>query len=747
MRCTPVTEDDRRNLVDYLSPLDDSIGSTITALEDLSLKGQLLFANDRWTFRSPGRPKTTTRKTVIRDYYRDIFSQLNHQERELLEWTCCHRGPVAFDVLLEVSPFNESDIDSCLDNLKTYRLLDQAPRDGIRCLEISSKNIHNTIYNLIATKRKIDIHDLYSRYYEKRSTTEPENGLDTATSTSLQLVHQYRGARNYRPLLLTQIRLARALETNSQLIALRTICEEGISALSTINSDRWQQQVLAVIRFLVVKLVDACWILNDFDTLRHAVSAQYKTSPHRIPIRTFLKYSLSLVYSSNYDSVLTTARAIRHAYPLQNSQAHVTADLVDAIVMLENAKLSNASALLQRVESFSSKLDDYGRCRLLTSYVILYDKLDNERASRKYIPLLERYSKQMGFIHEHLIGATARFNLSFKKSQLSECKAIIKRSVRLAMKHRMYYRLADWHFLASAVYYEEGSYAKSIHHVEQCLQMFERLGQAFKLPEMLTRISMNYYHAGLYGNSVRYIERAIRLWNPQWNAAEGAVIFLFALEIHIAINSKHVARYNKISKQYLDRHPEVSRWGYYWHLSGLHNHQLGNNALALKDFERSRIDEERKGAIDDAVRSGMKEAFALIDLGKMDKVGNLVLYLRKLSRSLESKNIEAELKVLELSYHYFKRSPRSVIKRHIKAVEDVRDQAKEVPVLLIIDKILFRVKARHGEVDSSKAAFRRYLKTLKSISDNIQDRDDALAFLGRDDEKLALQEYKLICNK
>jgi hypothetical protein len=64
-----------------------------------------------------------------------------------------------------------------------------------------------------------------------------------------------------------------------------------------------------------------------------------------------------------------------------------------------------------------------------------------------------------------------------------------------------------------------------------------------------------------------------------------------------------------------------------------------------------------------------------------------------------------------------------------------------------LDKALFRAKARCGDLDGARASFRRYLKRLKSISDNIQDKEDAINFLNREGDRLAMREYKLICQK
>jgi hypothetical protein len=179
----------------------------------------------------------------------------------------------------------------------------------------------------------------------------------------------------------------------------------------------------------------------------------------------------------------------------------------------------------------------------------------------------------------------------------------------------------------------------------------------------------------------------------------------------------------------------------------MYEYQSGNMKGALDYFRKSRIDEEKKGAVDDVVRSGMKEALTLLDLGLLEEVKTLLCCLRELGRNLESKNIEAELEVLELSYHYFRRSPRRTFHHHISAVEAIRDQTKEIPVLLMLDKTLFRAKARYGDLVGAKSSFRKYLKTLKSISDNIQNKDDAARFLEQKDDLLARKEYKLMYGK
>ncbi|MCP4230873.1 MAG: hypothetical protein GY771_12115, partial [bacterium] len=86
--------DDRRNLSEFISRYDDSARSVITVLNDALLKNALSYAQGRWRFRPLTDDQAPQRSELLTTYYRDFVSELPLRVRELLDWICCHHGPI-----------------------------------------------------------------------------------------------------------------------------------------------------------------------------------------------------------------------------------------------------------------------------------------------------------------------------------------------------------------------------------------------------------------------------------------------------------------------------------------------------------------------------------------------------------------------------------------------------------------------------------------------------------------------------
>ncbi|MCK5618011.1 MAG: hypothetical protein KAJ17_01360, partial [Candidatus Krumholzibacteria bacterium] len=144
------------------------------------------------------------------------------------------------------------------------------------------------------------------------------------------------------------------------------------------------------------------------------------------------------------------------------------------------------------------------------------------------------------------------------------------------------------------------------------------------------------------------------------------------------------------------------------------------------------------------VRSGMREVLVLIESGNFRPAKQLLGRLGRLRRQLESKNIEAEYRAVELAYHYYTRSRRSVIKRSLKRCEDAVGDASDVPVLLMIERMIFRAQTRIGDFKGAIKTFNTHLRRIKRILSNMPDEDYVFDFLNDRDELLVREEYKLI---
>jgi tetratricopeptide (TPR) repeat protein len=343
-----------------------------------------------------------------------------------------------------------------------------------------------------------------------------------------------------------------------------------------------------------------------------------------------------------------------------------------------------------------------------------------------------------------LTAISAQFNQLFNKSLLAESKQLVRSAMAIASRANSYYHLSRLFFMASGVYYEEGSYENAIRYVNKALQLSVSLGLTEEVPELTTRLAMNCRNMGLYGNAIKYLERAQSTWVSKLDATKWAVLLSFGWDLHMEVNDKQVEEFRKRNEQFMADF-EGKHWrGYYWYNTGTYHYNRCELDRALNAMKTSKRLYLEGGVTDDAFRSGVQESSILIELGRFHEAKLVLTSLDRLRKGLESKNRQGEYHALRLAFHYYTRSNHRTLGRYIANCEEAARDVKEIPVLLAMETMMFRAKARLGDLQGAKRVFRARLGKIKKILSNMPDVKYASNFLSKRDEQLLMREFKLI---
>lgn len=742
-----VTPDDRRYLEGYLSKFREEPGAIPAALEDMMKRGFFVYNKGQWRFDPSEDHEPSVAISSLSQYYKEIPNQIPEDAREVLDWIVCHNGAIPVQRISEISGIRLSDIRKAIDIITPFRILTFQTYDELPSVGVLDRRVQKSLSDVINRSRIEQIHHKYVRAYEEILKSSPNDSTITCTANRQQLIYHYVLIGAFRPTLVHVIKAIRDLSSSNHFYELKTFCSDALATLSEMGGQSDSFSVQFVRRYVLKHAIEAAWSLNDYDSVKSITSKYFTGKYDRIPLSVAFKHCLSLIFHNEFGAALSVAMSIKRQFPNHKSQAYNAADMIQANVLIQTGQFKNALGMLTRIENNKNVLTEYQKCRLYSSFLILYERLSDEDGISKYVPLVEEISLRNGFHHEFQFSLLAPFNFAFNKSLLTECKHTARKAIAVASRARSYRRLVDWYLRASGVYYEDGAYDRAIKYVNKALPLAERLGLPNEVPSLVIRLAMNYLNAGAFGNAIVHVERALEIWNEDYNVINGAVIHLFAFEAHLTANSRHVKTYFRKASQYMRRHKEVKRWGYYWYLIGIYNHRNGDYEGALKSLKRSRLAFKNEGAIDDAVRSGLKEIVVLLDIGRYAEASALIKKLREPVKGLESKNIKIEFSTVCLLYQYHGRANRHVLYRQLLKCEQALGGAREVPVLLAAEKTIFRVKARIGDVSGARQIFKVRLKRIKTILSNMPNREYALDFLSNHDEQLLLEESRLLERK
>ena len=743
LRSTPVTDEDENELLGYFEQFGNSPGSAIAALRTAQLNGALSFSGTKWTFHAAQADDLSAQLAPLQSFYKELIRHSPETTQCFLEAICCHDGPITLDTLASATQLSTDDLMAAYKHLEKLRVLETIATGDGHMFTVSSSVVRSAIYEQMKTAVRRRYHFFFAALYQEQLDDLNSSIHDEYLPVAEHLAFQLQNVGRTRELASLQITILELLRDNKLLSRQRSFCLSVLLQLDQRSNSAFDAGTWLLRRYFIKHLIHACWSLSDFATIKSTIYRYFSNCYERIPIGLLIHYTLALVALGESRNALDVAAAIKNRFPFNNSQAHVIALLVEATVYTSTAQFAAALSILDSISGYQHLLGPYGRCRLYMSYTTVYDCTDIHNRTNPYIDRLESISKQYGFVNEYLASFSARFTQAIDNSLLRECKRIVNIGITFATKRKHYSRLIEWHFRASTVYYEEGSYDRAIRHVNKALRLSEKMGFVKRIPELMARIAMNYQSAGLYGNSITHIKHALKLWNNSWDANIGAVIYLFAFEIHIVANSRDADHYWIEARRYLETYKEVGRWSYYWHLTGLRHDQQGAPMLAYKQFRTARFLYEKRGIGDDAARAGIKEAFALLNMGKIAECRLLIHRLGILCRQLESSNIRVEYFALRLACHYLERSRPNVMRKWMSRCESEICHAKEVPVLLDVEKILIRVKLRLGDIDEAKRMFRSHIRRVKRIVSNMPNETYAEDYLSNEDEQLLRKEFRI----
>ena len=747
LRGRHVTSDDRRNLESFLLTFREDPGAIPTALVKLMQHEILTYSSGQWRFHSSEVQHLTLPEGSLSDYYKQLPSELPNIAREVLNWIVCHDGKIPIHRIAEVSGIPLVDVYKAIEAIAPHRILEVSGSNENRSIGLVHQRAKSSFYDAIDKRRREYIHDKYIITYEHLDSFYSNDDPMARIFVRRQLIYHYSATGADRALLSNVIRVARDLMIRQQYFDLRSFCNESLTKLSEMTQHTVSSPAESVKRYLLKQLVETNWMLDDYDSLKTVAQKAYGPRYSYIPLSIAFKYCLSLIFHSEFDLASSVTGEMKKRYSARKCQAYNTASIIDAYILIQTGRLKSALSLSNEIERHARVLTQYQQCRLYSGLLIIYERLSDEDGIRNYVPVLEDITLRNGFHHEFQFCLLAPFNFAFNRSLLSECKQTARRAISIAARARSYRRLVDWYLRASAVYYEDGSYNRSIRYLNKALPLAERLGLVDDIASLVVRLAMNYLSAGAYGNAIIHVNRALHAWSKDHHANVGAVIHLFAFETHLVAKSKYTDQHYKHATQYMKRHKGVQRWGFYWYLVGMYKHRIGDLSASVKALRSARGIFEREGATDDAVRSAFKEVIALLDMGRRSEASMLLGNIASRIPTLESANLKAEYWATKLSYQYSRRARKSVLKRYLKYCEDALVEAREVPLLLYVEKTIIRVKARIGDTYGAQVIFKSRLKRIKTILSNMPSREYAQSFLVDDDEQLLISEFRLLKEK
>jgi serine/threonine protein kinase/tetratricopeptide (TPR) repeat protein len=737
---------DLKRLHDYLSHRQHSFGGIMTGLIEGLLSCTMVFSGGKWRITSNGL-SLDHKKSGQKSYLGLLWDELANRDRLVMTWLICHDGPIYVNELTEVSALSSADIKASIESLSNYHLVEASSTTNNIRIGLSNPQVRDLLHDTVNQEQRTQTHVAYAKHYERLCGDMAKNDVTRFLTISHQLCFQYELSGNYDKALKTKLQILSILKRDGRHHELQELCRQGVSLSRRLSNRFWAKRKWHIERYFLKQWMEGQWLENDYEGVVTIMNKYFHKLRRPIPISFAFKYCLSLDILGRIARVPEIINDVKSRITKHSCQPYANILILEALVLERKGRIKASNRVLKRAYKHRRLMTKYAICRMYVCLSNNFELIGEIILFQKTVDKLITAATEGGFQNELHIGLTAKFNMLFEKLRFVEAKRLVNSALTISAKSGLPHRQGVWYFRASGVYYEEGNYRQALNYASKSLRVAENLGQNSMVCELLTRHAMIYQNMGLYGNSRHYLEKAFGVMDKSTRAAVKTVGMLFALDLQLSMKSRDVDKAKTRVDAIMARSENKWRMGYYQFLLGIYFAQSDQLKKAQKAFGRSRVINRGLGVVDDEIRAAIKEAWICIMLGDLSGSRSLIIRVKPRLGETASRNIVAEFWGVKLAYHYFARSSRRLMITCLQNAEKYTNNAYEVPSVLLLDKLLFRVNARLGRLKEAEEHFKNYIRVTKRLLANMRDEESVEEYLESDDECLIRHEYRILIQK
>lgn len=753
----------------------NSAGTLVGALKNAILNRHLELRGKRWRV---GLDIDTGVRDDREDsaYYQSLLDGLSPCSRTVVAWLSGHPAAIDKSQFLAIAPIERREFELALRQVAPYGIVEETPRAGGATLAISGAATRREIYRRLDPEEKKAIHAGFVRHLEgelrarlrsgharkvTRRVTQTKSGsyrtrLSRRSANELResgrlnrlLADHYSATGDFKSALGCRIDELRHRIALNDLFGIRRACASGIQEVerycgaddSPLGRRRWHLERLFVKEWIRAEKVSGHngQLVEVFE--KH-VTARDRGLP--LPFSCDYAHALLKVGRNEYKDVVR--RLVRRAANA-SADAKASLALVQSWIVLNKGRDSMALDYLKKGLKKKELLSPDIRFSL-EAYTASMKVQLKEAGGERYFAQVQQQLESAGQIELLLLLQLRKANQKLHQAKYSECRRILKKMIRIAEEHKVYYRLANAYIELSGVYYEEGDYAQALTFLDLGHKLAINVGRVMWTGGNLIRYAMIYRRLGHYGLAIKAAEGALRNPSMRANPSNQLRVYLILFELYNEISSRRAGGCSRRCTSLVAGTDDSILLAWYDSEMGAYSRRLGDEGAAERHFKSAVRRFERAGLPDDAALNDIRLAYLYIETGRFDRAKERVSKVREALKAMESKPIEAACALLEMSYEYARRSGKAKLRKHIRRCEGIRPKITDVKLAVEMDTMLFRAKARLGSLEESKKHFSSYFRSVKKIAGNLAGVDHAETLSVGPAVELMVREFRMVAGR
>jgi tetratricopeptide (TPR) repeat protein len=674
------------------------IRSVIRTLAHAATTGSLVFSRGRWTLR--GRILSNNGRVEHRDL-KQALSLSNDLPFDILAHLACHNRPLPVTLLSVLIGIGPDVIRKEIGSLRRQELVQETVCDGKPAID-GSERVKLAVLKSLPARQKQMIHARFLRLlYEScsRDRLAPELGLS--------LAHHHDAIGQDRQGSLLRIRVIRSARDRRDFAAIESLAETVVR--------RGAPGLLH--RYYLKQWIESLWARNHHARAFQVLEEQLVHRNQTIPAGMVPRYLKGMSDACGPRKALNQAGRLRlksgMSEPVLRFQIE-KAFLLSALGFNRKA-ISELHNVLAKEDTLSAR--DRHRARIYLSMNLL--AVGQLRLAAEVLNGVMARALSHGCVDEHVLASTVRAQMLAMQGDPRNVLRLCASGIRFARDNGLDFRRNVLYRLAASAYHDLGDRRRARQYQEQATRLASALDMHEFEAMSWARLAHYEASAGSYGNALRYVDKALAVIGEGSTRSHRVQAETLRLWLHVWLRTTQVPMYLMAARRRVDGITNVNEKGRLCLVMAQGQTERSDFTRAEKLCNQALACFRKSGFVDNQVSVLRAQMKLRLRCGNMRSAGEIYRRVRDLRRVVTSQNAMMECRMVALEYHLLLRAAEHVIHRELVACESLCGDKVDVSLQFDALVLMFRARARQGDVKSADSLFGRITEAVRNVAANV----------------------------
>jgi len=724
----------KSRLSEYLYLDVRSSSGLLVRLKRALIRGDLARESGQWRFITP--TKTSTKTRVAEDYYHDLLSGLEGEEKRLVSWLACQRGSLFVHEFKRLTGMTDQELSFALQRIKAYRVVEVTKDKQQERIGLVNESVRQAFYAAIKPEGRGALHKKYIHFFSNEEVEEPR-------LYPLMCFH-YEQVGETRLALEMRIRTIRQQRATNDVFGARFHCGEGIAFIRKLAARTGADDLWPLERYFIKQWMNIEWNLHNYKALTELIKTHITARNRPVPVSFSFKYGTALGRSGELKKCREFITWAKPRIENKNSQTYAQMLMIEADMLNATGAYDNSLRLLTSLKAFARYLSTSDLAGVYILYMLNYESLGNKKKHEHYRKKGEEIALKHGHYEHALTASYSKILSLLNSSQYQKARDALRVSLRVAIRHRVYRQLCSMYFMASGVYYEEGSYKRALKHLDKAVRVALNMGMIELVNDLMLRYALIHQNLGYYGNAIHYAETVKNRVSVEYRSEQFFYSLLILFDLHNSIHHNRAREFKNELDLLLPTVEAKYRLALYHWFSADYFYRRREFGEAFQEYKLAQEMYESIEYVDDAVRCALRVAMIHIDLGEFEKANKIVSGMHSQIEKMESQDLSAEFYYVCLKLHDAWQADEEKFLLYLKICEEIWTKVSDVNIQLKLNALLFKACLKTAQVELSMAYFQRYYVQIRQIANNLPGADYIDQFLSDEEFNELVEEYKSV---